>query len=467
MRFKFLPLILISIFSLTAAIGCRGGDPTAKKVAKEEIKLTLWTVYDAENNLKELINGYTAINANVRIDIRRFNFQEYQNQLLDAFAEDRGPDLFALPNTWVQGYANKITFLPDSITLPVKVTKGTVKKETVIELQTKKTLSPKELKTKFVDVVASDAAFQTSIEVEGKKQQAEKIFALPLAVDVLAMYYNGDMLNAAGISEPAKDWNEFANHVRKIVKLDSQGNILQAGASMGTGKNIDRASDIISMLMMQNSVEMAKGTSISFNQFPTNYDRERTILPGEEALIFYTDFASKDRDTYTWNLNMPNALEAFVSGQVAYFFGYSYHREQILQRAPRLNFNVATAPTIPGNPNVYFANYWMYTVSKKTKHADWAWDFLLFATDSKNVEKYLTELKKPSGLRSLVDKQKEDPDMKAFAEMVLTSKSWYHGKDAATADRIMQEMIDSVVEGRAKSIDALLQAASMVQQTMR
>ncbi len=57
--------------------------------------------------------------------------------------------------------------------------------------------------------------------------------------------------------------------------------------------------------------------------------------------------------------------------------------------------------------------------------------------------------------------------MEVFANMLLTAKTWYHGMDAQTAEKILREMIDSVAEGRAFAKEAISQAANMVQQTMR
>ncbi|HLD81841.1 MAG TPA: extracellular solute-binding protein [Patescibacteria group bacterium] len=467
---KLLLLALLGIFfMLTAGIGCRGGSTAAKKAANEEITLTVWSVFDTKKDLQGIFDGFSKQFPNIKFSIQTFNFQEYETELLDALAEDRGPDIYALPNTWVRKYENKIEPMPPKITVPVKVVKGSVKKETVVELQEIPMLSPKSLQTQFVDVVYDDVVFDTSIEVDGKKQTVTKIFGLPLSVDTLALYYNVDLLNAAGISVPATDWTTFSEHVKKLTKFDADGNIIQAGAAVGTGKNIERSSDIISLLMMQNGTEMTdtSGTNITFDKVPANSERTSSYGPGEEALIFYTDFANKSNANYTYNADLPNSLQAFVSGQTAYFFGYAYHRPIILNQGRGLNFQVAEAPIINGNPNIHYANYWTYTVSKKSPNTDWSWNFLKFATTAANVEPYLESLKKPTGLRELVDKQKKDFDMRAWANMVLTAQSWYKGRDSKTMERILQEMIDSVVEGRAFAADAVKQASGMVQQTMR
>ena len=86
-----------------------------------------------------------------------------------------------------------------------------------------------------------------------------------------------------------------------------------------------------------------------------------------------------------WNNFMPNSLESFMAGKTAFFFGYSYHIPIIKAQAPKLNFEITQVPQI-GNP-VNFANYWTETVSKKSKHVDEAWSFILFITTNQEANK--------------------------------------------------------------------------------
>lgn len=66
---------------------------------------------------------------------------------------------------------------------------------------------------------------------------------------------------------------------------------------------------------------------------------------------------------------MDNALDKFVNGSVAFFFGYSYQTCQIIKaRAPQLNFSIL--PMLQLNPEqpVNVANYWVQSVVDKSKH---------------------------------------------------------------------------------------------------
>lgn len=463
MNKKTLAIFLLLAFIITAGPICKGTSVEVQR-AMQPVNLTYWRVFDDQDAFNDIINAYRAIHPNVSITYRKLRMEEYEQTLLNALAEDRGPDLFSLPNTWVKKYQSKILPMPKSITLPYQVTTGTIKKETVTELRTTPSMSLLTLKTNFVDQVGKDVVF--NYQEDSSKPAEDRVFALPLALDTLALFYNRDILNASGIPEPPVTWTEFQQDVKKITKVDKQGNIIQAGATLGTGANVERASDILSLLMIQNGTAMTDDAgNATFADIPPG--KTLPSPPGEDALGFYTDFASPYKEVYTWNANMPDSLEAFTTGLAAFFIGYSYHTPQIRNLAPKLNFAVAKIPQIEGGQEVNFANYWVETVSKKTTHPNEAWDFIQFATKAENAQKYLAKTKKPTALRSLVASQSEDLDLSVFVSEILTAKNWYHGVDAPAMEKIFQDMIDQTVAGTRTAKDAISWAQGRVNQTMR
>jgi maltose-binding protein MalE len=147
-------------------------------------------------------------------------------------------------------------------------------------------------------------------------------------------------------------------------------------------------------------------------------------------------------------------------------FGYSYHLPTIRAQAPKLNFGITKLPQIEGNPPINFANYWVETVSNKSKYANEAWDFIQFETRAEQAKTYLTKAKRPTALRALVNEQIDDMGIGIFAEQVLTAKSWYRGADSAAAEKIFAEMIDNTVLGQDKIENIINLAANRVEQTI-
>jgi len=463
---KLIPIFLLSVLILTSGFGCSKNIVSKEtKKAMEPVTLSYWRVWDGPDAFDEIIASYKQLHPNVNINYRKLRYDEYEKELLNALAEDRGPDIFSIHNTWVKRYESKITPMPASITMAYPVVKGTIKKETITEVRTTKSITLKEIKNNFVDVVYDDVVMKTMDEKE--KKLNELVYGLPLSVDTLAMFYNKDLLNNAGIAQPALFWNkDFQQDVKKLTKQDASGDIIQAGVALGGNSNIERASDILSVLMMQNGAEMIRDErNVAFNMIPQNF-QEQNYNPGLEALRFYADFANPAKEVYTWNNNMRNSMELFAQGRLAIIFGYSYHLPTIRAQAPKLNLGIAKLPQIEGNSQANFANYWVETVSTKSKNSNEAWDFIQFATKAERVKTYLEKTKKPTALRSLVGEQIDSQDIGIFAEQVLTAKSWYKGYDSNAMEKIMGEMIDSVLVGQTKIEEVINLGANKIQQTL-
>jgi multiple sugar transport system substrate-binding protein len=451
---KIASFFLLMIFVLLSGFGCQTVDPKATDAMKP-ISLTFWGVYDDSDAFQAIIDKYKAIHPNITITYKKFLYSEYENQLLNAWAEDRGPDIFAIQNAWVGKYQTKILPMPDSTTLAYQVTQGTIQKQVVPVLKTTKSLTVSDLKNNYVDVVASDAVLSDG-----------KIYGLPLSVDTLALYYNKDLLNNANIINPPKYWDtEFQQDITKLTKQDPKQGLIQSGIALGTSGNINRASDILMVLMMQNGATIINSGQVSFQNSLSvagnNYN------PGLEALRFYTDFANPQKEVYSWNDGQPDSLSAFASGNLAMMIDYSYDYDQIKALSPKLNFGVAPLPQIEGNQlTVNMANYWLYTVSKKTKYPDAAWDFIQFMAQPDNAKLYLDKTKKPAALRSLIAAQEGDEKLGVFADQVLTAKSWYQGNSLTDAEGAIKNMINASLVNNTVTQDIVNIGAAQVQQTI-
>lgn len=458
-------LAFLILFLATNGAACRVASPEAQQASKP-ITLKYWRVFDDSENFDEIIAAYRVLHPNVQIDYRKLRMEEYEKELVNAFAEDRGPDIFSIQNTWVRGYQPKLLPLPPQITVASREVQGTIKKEVVTVLKTTPSLTLRQLRNDFVDAVYPDVVIPTPDENK-PEEVTDRIYGLPLFVDTLVLYYNRDLLNAAKIAQPPRTWAEFQQTVKRLTRLDNRGAIIQAGAAIGTGRNVERAGDILSLLMMQNGTKMTDESGFSAFQTIPKELSGRASLPGEEALIFYTDFANPGKEVYTWNQSMPSSFESFVGGKAAMFLGYSYHLPLIRARAPKLNVGLAPAPQIEGNPEINFANYWVESVSRKTKYTNEAWDFVQFMARAEQVKKYLAKSRRPTALRSLINSELQDEDLATFANQTLTAQSWYRGKDAASAERAFLEMVDSTVSGSLPAREALKFAAEKVNQTIK
>ena len=449
MKFVWRNIIILMIPLLILGAGC-GGSSAAEVLASKPVKITIWRVFDDSDTFQSIMSAYQSIHPNVSFIYRELRFDEYEDELIRAFAEGEGPDVFSLHNTWLGEYESLIAPLPDSLSIAYAEVRGTIKKETVYTIKEEPTLSERALKADFVDVVAQDVL--RSYKPSAKAKAEDRIFALPLSVDTLAMYYNKDLLDAAGIAEPPSTWTEFQDAVTLLTKIGSNDQILQSGGAIGTSQNVERAFDILSLLMMQNGTQMTD----SVNR-PTFANETDTGYLAGEAARFYTDFANPLKAVYTWNAEQPDSFDAFVNGNTAFFFGYSYHNAFIKTANSKLDFSITPAPQIDGGKTVNYANYWVETVAKSSEAGDWAWDFIQFAAEEEHVDSYLAASNKPTALRGLISTQLEDEVLSIFSGQTLTADSWYKGSDAQVAEEAFLTLIDGILAG--EELEVVLKAA--------
>lgn len=433
----------------------------AEKETHKQITLNYWGVFDDADAVSPLIAAYRRMHPNVSIEYRKFQYEEYEDALLNAFAEDRGPDIFMIHNTWVDKYMTKIQPMPQTLKVGFLVQKGTIKKVIVSEIHNLLSYTPRDMREQFVPTVADD--------VMRTEKGQEKIYGIPFSVDTLALFYNSDLFNSASVGDPPKDWIvEFPDAVKKLTIINDAREMLQSGAAFGAAKNVERASDILAALMMQRGVQLSRDGQVTFNQMPVSITNQ-TILPAVDALRYYTDFAAPQYEQRSWDESYPNSFEAFSQGKTAIFFGYSYHAAQLRSRFPQLKFRVAPLPQNNPTRPVTSANYWINSVSKKTAVSDYAWDFLKYSSQKEQESTYLKGTQKPTSLRALIQTQKQDEQMSPFVSQVLFAKNWYHGKNPQVMEKAFQDLITQslTVKGGPEELGKLEEYLNRAQQTIQ
>jgi len=460
----FFIIPLLAVFLLTGA-GCSKGPSKEELEAVKPVTLEYWSVVHDSGSMQNLISQYSAARPYISVHFRRLRLEEFEQELLEALAEDRGPDIISLHSSWMGKYKSKLLPAPSSVKAArVFYTGGQWSRKRQIKLETIPTATIQQVDRLYLPTVKNDVIM---LDETGK----EKIWGLPMSMDTLVLYYNQTLLDQAGIPQAPSTWGEFQEAVMATTRYSEDGTIAQAGAAIGTGENVDRAGDIITALMMQNGAEMTDGANRPvFHLIPPGGSPE--LLPSREALQFYTDFANPTKQVYTWNNDMEQALDAFTRGKTAFFFGYAYHIPLIKARAPKLNYRILQLPQLNPNSPKNVANYWVEAVSKKTENPNLAWDFITFLTNPTITDIYTQRNMKPTALRPMINKQLEDPDLAPFAAQLLTARTWYRGSNPGIANQSLINMIDYVHENRARELEsdiyleAIENAASKINQSL-
>lgn len=424
-------LLLMGVFFLSGC-GCK------PKETETVEKMTVWGLFDNSEVYDKAITQYMNLHKNVKnISYKKMTCNEvgcadYIRELTNALAAGNGPDVFMISNTWVPAQRDKMLSLDEV-------------NDALVKVEADKIMTLRDLTDNFVPVVKKDLTFKDPKGVE-------KIYALPLYMDDLAVFYNRDILNSAGVVPPPKNWSweDFSSYATKMTKIDEFGGIQKAGAAFGYGKNVDRSTDILALLMLQMGTPIVdENWNAIFNSRVSSSSDGSSFSPGERALAFYTNFTSRSQTVYSWNKEQWNSVDAFNAGNVGMMINYSHRIKTIQAKAPNLNFGIAYMPQLKASATpVNFASYWAMSVSKQAtgQKAIEAWNFVKFLSDKEQSTEYSRMTGRISARFDLLNAQKEDPLLGVFADQATSATSFKQSNDARVA-KIFEDAINSVVEG--------------------
>ena len=291
-------------------------------------------------------------------------------------------------------------------------------------------------------------------------------------MDTVVLYANNDLLNNSKVFEPAKTWTDLINQINRnqLTVIDDRNTIVQAGVALGTIDNIPHATDLLSLIMMQNGSQMIdeRSQKVHIND-----------AGGLEALNFYTSFAQPKKSNHSWNTDMANAKQAFLQGKLVYYFGTYADRTEIA--ASGLNWSAnqmlhldarGDNDAISGSQRfIDIADYEVAMVAKSSavgnsRKSVLAWNLVYYMSHSGNVGSYLRATNKLSALKKLLAVQQQDQKKAVFAGQLLTARSWYHGRDANRADQALRALVTGVVNNGTDPKTALNLAAQQIEATL-
>jgi len=391
-----------------------------------QVTLTIWGT-DQEKPMDDLINAYIATNKGAKITYTQFDPADYDNRLLSALAAGTGPDMFEIGNHEMPKWKSVLT--------PIPVTN---------------TYNLVSLESDFPSVVEQDFVSNG------------QIYALPFSIDTMAMIYNKDLFDSAGIAVPPKTWDDLEADISRLRTVNALGQLDQAAAAIGgSGVSISNAPDILYLLMLQNGTQMTDAQ----NNGPS-FASGGSTNSGLSAFNFYLQFANAASPYYTWNDSMGNSVDDFIQGKTAIIFDYHSSLAEIKAKAPFLNVGIAPMPQPKGaSIAINYPRYSGFAVARAGSYTA-AWNVLLgWATSPTSEETYVSDTGGSPALRTEIQTKLSDPAFAVFASQALTARSWYEADDGKI-DAIFNTAIQSVLNGAADSSAALNAAQSAVGQVM-
>ncbi len=383
--FRFLPVIFgflifgFLIFGIVKFVIPKNTSRSLSKSSsanksKPSLTLTYWGLWEPQSVFEPIIADYERQHPGIKIIYKMQSPKNFRTRLQAAVQQKNGPDIVRIHNTWLPMLASYLSPAPAGI------------------------VSQQDLNDFY-------PVFLKNFVVQGK------VYALPLMVDGLALYYNTDIFQQAHL-KPPKDWNELRQLAYRLTVRDPKTRLIErAGVALGTAGNIPHWSDVLGLLMLQNSADPAKPDSQEV----------------QDALTFYTIFSTKDK---VWDSSQPNSIQAFATGSVAMIFAPSWQAYQIKTLNPDLNFKIIPTPSLP-DTKISWASYWVEAVTSSSSHPKAAWEFLKYLSSPEVLQKLYQQESlirgygEPYPRKSMANLLKTDPINAAYVSQAPNYTSWF------------------------------------------
>ncbi|HEX3028947.1 MAG TPA: sugar ABC transporter substrate-binding protein [Clostridia bacterium] len=301
---KIFLLGCILIFIASSFVGCYGERSAENSISprnkiktsgsndsKEKTRLILWCYYEGANRFQkvaDICNKFNTSNKDLEVIPEYIPFADINKQLLIGYSSGRAPDLAIIDNPVhavfaAQGMLSDIT-------------------------------------DKIGPQIDQNLYFKAPWESCVYKG---RLYGLPLGNNCLALFYNKDMLQTAGI-EPPKSWSELEIITKKLTNgttygigiaapLDDQGTFQFLPWLLSTGASIETL----------NSPEGIKA-----------FDFLAKLI--KEGVM--------SKDVMNWTPS--DELSQFITGKIAMMVNGPWQIPELKTQAPNLNYGVIDIPEI-------------------------------------------------------------------------------------------------------------------------
>lgn len=285
------------------------------------------------------------------------------------------------------------------------------------------------------------------------------IYAFPLTVDPLVMYWNRDLFTKNLITEAPKVWETVLDISPKLSITDDAGNIFQSAVAMGQFSNIDYAKEILTTLIKQAGGDVVRklvgasdgrtpGEDYYISYIPSlNFRGEYLTPPAESALRFFGQFTDPTREVYSWNKSLSSDSQRFLSGDLAIYFGKSSRYFDFKKINPNLNFDVAPLPQKTGTTPITYGDFTGISIVKNSSKITDSFNTLLIITKPEVANLLSSIINLPPARRDVLSQTQPESYNQTFFSSAIWTKVFFDPYPEQT-DKIFEDMIRLYTSGQ-------------------
>ncbi len=278
-------------------------------------------------------------------------------------------------------------------------------------------------------------------------RDGDTLYGVPQSRTALALVYNKEMFNEAGLSEPPKNWSEVQDYASKLTKKDADGNTVVYGMGFpGTS-----GSHIWYRIIPE--IWGAGGDITNPEMTQATLDSEAT----RKALEYYKSFYDNGTAPRSMVENDQTATsQMFASGAVAMTIeNVTWIRNNVL-RENLFDVGVALYPGMNGT-NVAGLGGWNACIPSSAKNKEGAAAFINLVTSKEGMEQ---QLLMPALTEVLEAGNWTDDFYGPYSKMLAEySRDFPAFENAAAAQNIIMNMVQSVLTNNT-DIDTAIESAN-------
>lgn len=406
--------ILLTLLGLLLLAACApsgsqtaGSDGTGNSGGGEKVTIDWWDYSDSEHQIKainEMIAEYENKNPNVDIKRTFVPFADLKKKLLMGQAAGELPDIVMIDNPDHQSFAAAGIFA--------------------------------DLTEEIKKWGQADKYFEgpwSSTVYKGKN------YGVPISSNNLALFYNKDLLEEAGI-KPPETWEGLKTAAKKLTTNDVYGLSFSAVKSEeGTFQFLP--------FVWQSGADL------------DNFDSEDSI----EAINLWKSFYDKGYvSPEVLTMEQGDVQLQFAAGNAAMMINGTWQVPALENDPPGFDWGVTTLPAQEKGGTILGGENW--AITSTSEHIDIAWDIIKYVNEPERLKEFVKISGDLPSRKDLIQDpywQKHE-HYKAFADGMKVAKARAYGPNYPKISNAIQEMIHDVLSGKQSSEAAVKQAADKI-----
>ncbi|MDR2393847.1 MAG: sugar ABC transporter substrate-binding protein [Treponema sp.] len=334
-------LFILVLILLPLGFLIRIGTKTIIAAQAQTLVFTQWWQDELEkDSLKRLVGEFEKNNPGIVIKLTHLSYQEMEERFFKGNSRDiSGSDILALDLRWLYEFTQQGMLKP---------------------------LDPYIEKTN---------TGETRVFVPGlpsyNPQGAEAVWALPMVSFMVPLFYNVELLQAAGFDRPPKTRADFLHYVRTMT-TSSTGPF---GMALSPQDPDSLYVDVYSWFWAAGGV-MLPGGKPAFTSPPMLETLDFLTTLYREGLVSPDPFL-KIRE---------QKLQEFSQGKIAMMLASVQDIHTLTQQMGDTRFGITTVPGLDtGKKPVFGLTSWYIGISRSSEHPDQAWDFITFLAEQSSL----------------------------------------------------------------------------------